>query len=130
VPGGVYEAAGGYCGDETDCDPSQMLVCDLIHDAGRCVDTFYGSLGEGAPCQPGARSGGPNHACEFADGGLCALPGTAVSSGGNPCCYDRSDAGLVADCRASIPDGGTGTRTCSCSGSFCSTIVPSYVCPF
>lgn len=121
-----------HCGDETDCRSDLPLVCDLIHDAGVCVGTFYGTIGDGNSCTPAPPASAEEHGCNFSPG-TCGLPGTIIDPGSRswPCCYDRFSDGGPADCRALLPDGGAypGTGTCYCNAGGGCGATRRYTCP-
>jgi hypothetical protein len=96
-PSGAVAMADGECGDMSDCILG--TACDLA--AHRCVTMFPTTL-TGAPCAVSATNA---LVCGIASGGggsqvFCNLPTAPRTQGGNPCCYERSDAGARVTCLA------------------------------
>lgn len=115
---GTTAAAGAPCGDETDCG-SAGAACDPRTQ--RCSSLVTANIGPPESCQIGPSA----TSCSFdgLNGPFCALPGAfSASSGGNPCCYDRTDAGVWASCLE--------TRSCYClDGGSCGSYAGAR-CPF
>ena len=113
---------GEPCGDPNDCNANVPLVCDVRTQ--RCANTIPSTLGpDGGLVVTFPASGAVNGS--LVPSGLayfCALPGAPVTNIGNPCCYDRNDAGTVTSCLD------TGSCTCAPNGGCNSTRI--YTCPF
>ncbi|MDX2013294.1 MAG: hypothetical protein SFW67_24070 [Myxococcaceae bacterium] len=91
APAVMRSMAGGDCADMSDCQPE--LACDI--ESRECAASLPTTFGGGSctvvgPSNPGL--------CTITPMASCALPGVVRSQGGNPCCYDRSDAGVRTSC--------------------------------